>query len=109
MRDGPRPMTDPILASCLIKKDESNLHCTRDITPKRVTSYGVHLRGLVSTSARNRCHVSSELCCPGAVSDLIGPGIEPTPPASLVVFSTTASAGWRVHVNDVNFLIVVKT
>ena len=27
-------------------KRKSNLHCTRGITPKRVTSSGVHLRGL---------------------------------------------------------------
>ena len=39
----------------VIKKSTSNLHYTRRITPKRVTSGGAHLRGLAP-----RLHSSEE-------------------------------------------------
>ena len=56
---------------------KSNLHYTRGITPKRVTSGRAHLRGVApeqhsseETSQRRRAVVDT-------VSDLAGPGIEP--------------------------------
>ena len=36
------------LVSLLLQCSKSNLHYTRGITPKRVTSGGAHLRGLAS-------------------------------------------------------------
>ena len=56
---------------------KSNLHYTRDITPKHVTSGGSHLRGLAS-----RQHSSEETSqrwrvIGNTVTDLSGPGIEP--------------------------------
>ena len=52
-------------------KKKKNFHCTRGITPKRVTSGGVHLRsvapGNIATVASRWRHCA----------DLTGPGIKP--------------------------------
>ena len=70
-------MTYIVLKFVTKKKKKSNLHYTRGITPKRVTSGGAHLRGLApdqhsseETSQRWRAVGDSK-------SDLTGPGIEP--------------------------------
>ena len=53
-------------------KSKSNLHFTRGITPKRVTSCGAHLRGLAPG-----LHSSEETSQRWHCADLTGPGIEP--------------------------------
>ena len=88
---------------CLLKKVpildlkleiKSSLYPTRIITPKRVTSGGAHLRGLApgqcsSGKTSQRWQVVGD-----TVSDLTGPGIEPTPPELIAMYLTAELTGW---------------
>ena len=58
-------------------KMRSNLHYTRDITPKRVTSGGAHLRGLAPGGQHNFAEKPLRCRTVGiTASDLTDPGIE---------------------------------
>ena len=66
---------------------KSNLHYTRRITPKRVTSCGAHLRGLAP--GQHSSEETSQRC-----ADLTGPGIEPqTSQTDSVRLATELTAG----------------
>ena len=54
---------------------KSNLHYTRRITPKRVTSCGAHLRGLAPGQHSSE-HTSQRWRVVGDSVDLTGPEIE---------------------------------
>ena len=69
---------------------KSNFHYTRGITPKRMTSGGVHIRGLVPGQ-----HSSDETsqrwrAVGDTASDLSCLGDEPRPPAPLAISTTPA-------------------
>ena len=55
---------------------KSNLHYTRGITPKRVTSGGAHFRCL-APGQRSSQEISQRWRAVGETTDLTGPGIEP--------------------------------
>ena len=58
-------------------KLKSNLHYSRGITPKRVTSGGPHLRGLGLGQHSSEETSQRWLAVGNSVSDLTGPKIEP--------------------------------
>ena len=58
-------------------KIKSNLHYTRGITPKHVTSGGVHFRGLAPGQHSSEKTSQWWQAIGDTVFDLTGPGIEP--------------------------------
>ena len=72
---------------------KSNLHYTGHITPKRVTSGGAHLRCLAPGQHHSEKPSKRVRAVGDAVSDLTCQGIEPRPPALLVVSPATAPSG----------------
>ena len=76
-----------------IKKKKSNLHYTRGITLKRVTSSGAHLRGL-APGLHSSEETSQWWRAVGDTADLTGPGIEPqTSRTDSVRLATELTAG----------------
>ena len=72
---------------------KSNLHYTRGITPKRVTSGGAHLRGL-APGLQLRRNVTAVASRWRHCADLTGPGIEPqTSRTESVRLATELTAG----------------
>ena len=69
-----------------IQIKKSNLHYTRSITPKRVTSGGVHLSGLAPGQHSSEETSQRWRAVGDSTSDLTGPGIEP---AALLAVSLT--------------------
>ena len=63
--------------STLHTTSKSNLHYTRRITPKRVTSSGAHVRGLAPGLAQLRRNVAAVASRWQYCADLTGPGFEP--------------------------------
>ena len=63
-----------------ISNQKLNHHYARGITRKRVTSGGVHLRGLAPGQRNSEKMSQRQRAVGGPVSYLIGPGIEPRPP-----------------------------
>ena len=73
---------------------KSNLHYTRRITPKRVTSCGAHLHGLAPGQHSSE-ESSQRWRVVGDTVDLTGPGIEPqTSCTDSVRLATELSAGF---------------
>ena len=62
--------------NCLVGS-KSNLHYTRGITPKRVTSGGARLRALAPEQHSFRRNVTAMASRWRHCADLTGPGIEP--------------------------------
>ena len=68
---------DPLTRVFFHKVKKLNLHYTRDITTKRLTSGGSHLRGLAPGQHRAEEISQSWRAAGHPVSDLTGPGIKP--------------------------------
>ena len=64
-----------LIIPCVVTKSKPNLHCTRRITPKRVTSCGAHLRGL-APGLHNSEETSQRWQVVGDTVDLTGSGFE---------------------------------
>ena len=62
----------------VLTKKKSTLHYTRGITPKRVTTGGVHLRDLALGQHNSEETTQQWRDVGDTVSDLTSPGIEPT-------------------------------
>ena len=62
-------------------RSKSNFYYTRDITPKLVTSGGIHLRGLAPEQHSSEETSQRWRTVGDNVSDLTSPGIDTTPPA----------------------------
>ena len=77
-----------IIITCGKNAKYSNLHYTRGITPKRVTSGGVHLRGLTPGQ-----HSSEETSQRGTLSDLPAWESDPRPFAPIAVSLATTPTG----------------
>ena len=80
----------------LSKSKKSNLHYTRHVTPKRVTSCWAHLRGLApgQHSSKEASMVASRW---RQCVDLTGPGIQPqTSRIDSVRSATELTAGYHL-------------
>ena len=79
----------PGLTSLCLPRKKSHLHYTRSITPKRVTSGGIHLRDMAPGQHRNVAAVASRW---RQLFDLTGPGSSTmTYPADSDVFNHQSS------------------
>ena len=92
--------TSLIMTESNKKKSKSNLHYTRGITPKHVTSGGTHLCGL--GPGQHSCEETSQRwqAVGNTVFDLTGPGIESQTFRTDSVLLTTELTGPRMTTDN---------
>ena len=87
---------------------KSNFHCTRDITPKCVTSSGRHLHSLLPEQHNFKETSQRWQAVGNTASDLTGQGIEHTSPSPTTLCLTTDLTGrlrkWKSSAYWINLL-----